>query len=113
MKKEKSPSAWELIEALEELPVSKWPTIYCKLNSWGWPEELQDIKPIGWDGGSWDYQGHYIVPLQRRIEYVCGKKRLSWEHNKSRMTRWGFEWWWRMSVFFRKHNNWTGLSENY
>lgn len=95
------------VKALRIIPVERWAAIYCTLNSWDWPEELNHIKPDWYEGGDTDRKHDFIWPIMEVITNFLGEKRLLWEHNKKSMTQLEFEEW------YAHRGDWAWLEKYY
>ena len=62
------------IDELKKIPTSKWARIWCDLNSWEFPKELEHIKPDYWDSAEMKTLGMFLRPLMQLIEDTIGEK---------------------------------------
>lgn len=83
-----------MIDKIKSLNAEILPRIYCQINSWEFPDELIEFKPLNWE----------LLPMQLKkpilqpaYDYLCAvvpEKERSREWNKDRMTNEEFEHFW-------------------
>jgi hypothetical protein len=65
----------------DDVTLAKW---HCMMNSWKWPKEIPD-EPKD-DGGKGYVSGGRRTQLMAVIEKRVGRRLISWEWNKERMS---------------------------
>jgi len=92
-----------IMAELELIDKIKWAGMWCKLNSWQWPDELERFKPEWWTDLSYvgesneklmDQMGEIIRPVNSKIDETLGHRWISREWNKKRMTEEEHNIWW-------------------
>lgn len=99
----------DFIPILKSIPISDWAQIWCELNSWKMPEQLHAIKPYWWkdmDLKNTEKMSPFIRPIREYIEGTIGKKTISRQWNKDRMTDEQFEFFWDndYEVYYKKYH---------
>ena len=79
------------MKELEKISTSEWPKIWCSLNSWEFPKELQHIKPSWYDDEVYltnnpHSRSNFIRPFMDEIEQKFTAKQLNRQWNIDRMT---------------------------
>lgn len=75
---------------LRKIPKSEWARLWCKINSWEFPDELKNVKPKWWDDEHTKekceriYQ--FCMPIMKEISNEIGYKACNREWNRNRMT---------------------------
>lgn len=95
------------VQALLDLPMEGRARVWCALNRFEWPKELEPLKPEGWD---------MMQPIERMNspegvalwraanEHTTHKECLR-EWNRERMTDVEFELWWASKCRPRRFSN--------
>lgn len=90
--------SYSVIDELHKIPVENWARMWCDMNSWNIPIELNHIKPYYWeDEGSQektDKMIHFLSPIMNEIYRKIGHKACLRQWNKDRMTDEEFEVFW-------------------
>ena len=83
------------IKELEKIDKIHWARIYCELNCWKMPKELIQLKPKWWKNDNVDKRKSDIIrPINNHIVLILGKRWVSREWNKERMTEEEHNRWW-------------------
>lgn len=82
------------MKELEKINKIKWASIWCIFNTWGWPDELEHIKPKGFDELSSNQILPIIRPYMDHINKTLGDRWISREWNKSKMSEQEHNKWW-------------------
>jgi len=100
-----------LITLLLTINKIEWARIYCELNCWKFPKELEELKPKWWvndnaDGPGTDVKSDIISPINNKIIEVLGRRWISREWNKGRMTEHEHNVWWiKNKIEHRPHKD--------
>lgn len=89
------------IKELEKVDKMLWAGIWCKLNTWNFPDELNHIKPEWWNNASSGEMQEIIRPLNSHIKSILGERWVSREWNKDRMTEEEHNKWWLKQKLYR------------
>lgn len=83
-------------QALLDLPMQGRARVWCALNRFEWPVELEQFKPAGWDAMSHSerLKTPVGVALWRAANEHTTMKECLREWNRDRMTDAEFEDWW-------------------
>ena len=71
---------------LKKIPTTEWARIWCELNSWIIPKELEHIKPKWWVGNNIARAMNFLRPIMQHIETTIGMKACNRYWNKDNMT---------------------------
>lgn len=95
--------ALSIFWAIDNIPESDWPKLWCDFNSWKIPEQLIDLKPEWWHINDTAMENHQAVsrPSMNKIEAKCGRMALSREWNRERMTDAEFD------IFWNDRDRWV------
>ena len=83
-----------ITEKIKELDISLYPKIWCSLNSFEFPEELKEYKPVNWDLMLPINKCGFLDEPMDWIETVVSEKELLREWNKDRYPGIEFDIWW-------------------
>ncbi len=91
----------QILKKLDKIPKIKWAAIYCTFNRWGFPNEMDDVKPKWWteddeNGMTRDSDRKILIniPVMDIIKSTLGERWVSRECNKDRMTEEEHNDWW-------------------
>lgn len=94
------------VQELEKIPKIKWARMWCEMNHWGFPKELDHLKPQWWDDEfTLELRGRkykFLYPLLMHIKNILGERWLLREANKDSKTEEEFnEWWIKNRIEFK------------
>lgn len=76
----------DFIKELKMIDTKEWPQMWCEINSWKWPKQLDHVRPLFWFERNFRYKRPFVALINGFIEIYFTDKQLNRQWNIDRMT---------------------------